>query len=474
MTDSKPIIVWFRKDLRLQDNPALWFAAQSGKPIIPLYILDTENQGKWETGAASLWWLHHSLASLQKSFGRHNTNLILRKGNPLKILEEIIKDTGADMIVWNRQYEPWAVKRDKSIKSSLDLEVKSFKASLLFEPWEIKTKSKGEFYKVYTPFMKACREREEMIRPPYDAPSLKTYSNKIDSDDLKNWDLLPEINWDDAFYKTWDVGEEAAHVALKDFIDDHLTDYKDGRNYPAEEKEAVSRMSPHLHWGEISPNQIWHMVKKERLSEGRKTYLNEIIWREFCYNLLYNVPNFTDQPMHEKFQSFKWSASKNNLKAWQKGKTGYPIVDAGMRQLWQTGWMHNRVRMIVGSFLVKDLHIDWRKGEKWFWDCLVDADLANNSGGWQWVAGCGADAQPFFRIFNPITQSEKFDKKGDYIRAYVPELKNMPDKYIHAPWDAPEDVLDKAGIVLGKDYPEPVVNHKQAREEALARYAEIK
>ena len=267
---EKPIIVWFRKDLRLKDNPALWFAAQSGKPIIPVYIYDTENQGKWHPGGASLWWLHHSLTSLQKSFGRHNASLILKKGDPQTILEQMIKDTGADMVVWNRQYEPWATRRDKKIKSGLDAEVKSFKASLLFEPWEIKTKSTGEFYKVYTPYMRACREREAMIRPPYDEPSLTFYGDMPKSDNLDDWGLLPDIRWDDTFYKTWDVGEEAAHKSLKEFIEDHLTDYKDGRNYPAEDKEAVSRMSPHLHWGEISPNQIWHEAQKERQSEGQK------------------------------------------------------------------------------------------------------------------------------------------------------------------------------------------------------------
>ena len=453
MSDA-PIIVWFRKDLRLADNPALWFAGQSGRPVIPLYIYDTENQHKWHPGAASQWWLHHSLKSLATDLHKKNTDLVLRQGDPEKILKDIVKETGACQIAWNRQYEPWAVPRDKSIKSTLedmDIEVRTFKGSLLFEPWEIKTKTSGSYYKVYTPFMKACREREDTIRPAYDVPSIQTAKSLPKSEKLDDFKLLPDRDWDEEFYDVWTPGEAGAEKSLKAFISDHLTDYKDGRNYPAHEDEAVSRMSPHLHWGEISPYQIWSRVKEERKSEGRKTYLDEIIWREFCYNLLYNVNNFTDQPMHEKFSGFKWSTSENRLERWQKGQTGYPIVDAGMRQLWRTGWMHNRVRMIVGSFLVKDLLIDWRKGEKWFWDCLVDADLANNSGGWQWVAGCGADAQPFFRIFNPITQSEKFDKKGRYIREYVPELADLPDKHIHAPWDAPEDVLKEAGITLGKD-----------------------
>jgi len=478
MTDS-PIIVWFRQDLREADNPALSYAAQAGRLVIAVYIYDDTTPKDWQMGGASQWWLHHSLKSLSKNMPK----LVIRKGQPKDILNQIIKETAADTVVWNRMYEPWATARDMAIKSTLEeqgIEAKSFKANLLFEPWEIKTKSTNEFYKVYTPFMKACRLRAETLRPALSVPVLRHYEGSMNTMCINDLDLLPKVPWDKKFYDIWTVGERGAQDALVLFLDERMNDYKDGRNYPAQKRETTSRLSPHLHFGEISPYQIWHAIldhlKAHDLpyDDNAKTFHNEILWREFSYNLLYNKPDFPTEPMNQKFKDFKWDKSDKNLKAWQGGQTGYPIIDAGMRQLWQTGWMHNRVRMIVGSFLIKDLHIHWIEGEKWFWDTLVDADLASNSASWQWVAGCGADAAPFFRIFNPMTQSQKFDKDGAYIRAFVPELKDMPDKYIHAPWQAPQGVLEMAGVKLGQDYPFPLVDHAKMRKLALDKYSEIK
>lgn len=473
MSELSPIIVWFRQDLRLCDNPALCYAVKSGRPVVFLYIYDPKAAGKWQLGGAGCWWLHHSLASLQQEMTEHQAQLILRTGAAEKTLDAIIQETGAAAVVWNRQYEPWAVDRDKKIKASLQdqgIEVNSFKASVLFEPWEIKTKTSGSFYKVYTPFMKACRERAETIRPPFEMPHINNIAAKPSSQTLEDLALLPTKGWDAAFYDVWTPGEAGAERSLTHFLNKKLNQYAEGRNYPAESQEAVSRLSPHLHFGDISPFQIWqaiHQSKADYEPDGR-TYANEILWREFAYHLLYNLPDFPDQPMNKKFADFEWRKSDKHLTAWQQGQTGYPIIDAGMRQLWQTGWMHNRVRMIVGSFLVKDLQIDWRHGAAWFWDTLVDADLASNTMGWQWVAGCGPDAAPFFRIFNPVTQSRKFDPDGDYIRHYVPELADMPDKYIHAPWTAPENIRKSF------DYPPPVVDHAQMRKLALEKYKAIK
>ena len=474
-----PVIVWFRQDLRLADNPALYYAAQTGKPILPVFIYNPKARTQeWHPGAASRWWLHHSLKALQKNLAKHNMNLRIMTGDPCEVMLDLAKEVKADHVVWNRRYAPDDVEIDKRIKSDLidqTVEVKTFKANVLFEPWEIKTKTGNHFYKVYTPFMKACRAQAETIRPPYDEPKMTVYDRSPQGSELNDLKLLPDIGWDKKFYDIWTPGEEGAWNRLDEFLDDQITDYKEGRNYPDEEQECVSRLSAHLHWGEISPYQIWYAVndfvnahQDISYKNGPRTFLDEILWREFSYHLLFNIPDFPNKPMREKFADFKWSHSEKNLKAWQKGCTGYPIVDAAMRQLWQTGWMHNRLRMIVGSFLVKDLHINWREGEKWFWDTLVDADLANNTMGWQWVAGCGPDAAPFFRIFNPVTQSEKYDAKGRFIRQYVPELSDMPDKYIHAPWMAPEKIRKDY------DYPDPIVNHKEMRELALEKYHKIK
>ena len=453
----KPVLVWFRQDLRLSDNPALDFAVKSGRPVICLFVLDDQSPGAWKWGGASRWWLHHSLAALDKAL---DGRLVLRRGDAAKIVKALVKESGADTLVWNRCYEPFAVARDKSLKSDLSADgvtVQTFNAALLHEPWELKTGG-GTPFRVFTPFWKAMRAMD--VAKPLAAPR-KLDLQKAKSEALKDWKLLPaKPDWAKGF--DWTPGEKAAHAALYDFLDD-VKDYGRARDLP--DRDGTSRLSPHLHWGEISPRQIWHAVTTHGHSGGGETFLKELGWREFCTQLLFHNPTLPELPLDKRFEKFQWRKSAKDFEAWTKGKTGIPIVDAGMRQLWQTGWMHNRVRMIVASLLIKHLGIHWREGQAWFWDTLVDADLANNSANWQWVAGCGADAAPFFRIFNPVLQGEKFDPRGDYVRRFVPELKAVPDKFIHKPWTAP---LPPAG------YPAPIVDLAQGRERALAAFQALK
>ncbi len=468
-------IVWFRQDLRLSDNPALNAALQSGADIIPVYILDDENAGEWPMGAASRFWLHHSLAALDKSL---DGNLVLLKGKAEIVLEKLIRETKSESIFWNRCYDPWRMERDAKIKQDLkdhDIEVQSFNASLLWEPHTV-TKNDGTPYKVFTPYYrKGCLSRHEP-REPLKAPKDIKYG-AAKSLKLSDLNLLPaKPRWDKKMEAYWHIGEAGAAKQLKKFLDGKLHKYKEGRNFPAESYSSL--LSPHLHFGEISPHQVWHASKSYALMHGEENNLDnfhsELGWREFSYYLLYHFHDLPEKPWNPKFARMGWSTSAKNLKAWQVGNTGYPIVDAGMRELWETGYMHNRVRMVTASFLIKHLRINWVTGEKWFWDCLVDADLANNAASWQWVAGCGADASPYYRIFNPVLQGEKFDAAGAYVRKWVPELKNLPDKYIHAPWTAPDDILRKAGVDPGKTYPHPIVEHNTARQAAMEAYKEIK
>ena len=472
---NTPIIVWFRQDLRLSDNPALHYAAAEGS-ILPVYILDDLSADKRKMGAASRVWLHHSLTALNDALGG---TLILKKGEASSIIQDLIRETGAKGVFWNRCYEPWRIKRDKAIKEQLEqdgITAKSFNGSLLWEPWDIK-KDDGGHYKVFTPFYrKGCLKAKEP-RQPLDPPSKISFATaeSLPLEDLCLLPSKPEPRWDKDMPQYWHIGEDGAQARLSDFLDGGIQDYKDGRNMPAQEN--VSRLSPHLHWGEISPNQAWHAALQSGDPHDRNIdcFLSELGWREFSYSLLYYYPDIDWQNLQEKFNDFPWKAqTSHDLESWQKGQTGYPIVDAGMRELWATGYMHNRVRMIVGSFLVKHLLIHWHRGEEWFWDCLFDADAASNTASWQWIAGCGADAAPYFRIFNPITQGEKFDPAGAYIRRWVPELNDLPDKYLNKPWEAPDEILMEAGIKLGETYPEPIVEHQGARERALNAFQSIK
>lgn len=480
--DNRPIIVWFRQDLRLTDNVALAKAVESGAAIVPLYVLDDGAPGEWAPGGASRWWLHNSLTELSGRLADRGAKLVLRRGSAAKIVPQIARDIGAQAVHFSRQYEPWATKLEEAIHTELAkadpaIDVRRFPGALLKDPGEIRTKD-GRPYKVYTPFWRALNASGDP-RKPLPAPTkLKTYRGAVDSDGLSDWNLLPtRPDWSAGFRETWAPGEQGAHTRLETFLDAALTDYHDGRDRP--DHESTSRLSPHLHFGELSPAAVWHTAKSWAASrgyqgKGLETFLKELVWREFSAHLLFHFPELPTEPLRAQFNAFPWRDDPEGLRAWQQGQTGFPIVDAGMRQLWHTGWMHNRVRMITASFLIKDLLIHWREGEDWFWDTLVDADLASNAASWQWVAGCGADAAPYFRIFNPVTQGAKFDPDGAYVRQWVPELARMPAKSIHAPWLASQSILEDAGVVLGETYPHPIVDHAEARKCALAGYELVK
>ncbi len=473
---TQPLLLWLRQDLRLSDHPALLAAIEAKCPIIPVFILDT-TAGVRPWGGASLWWLHHSLKQLAADFAARGATLILRKGPAAQILDELIAETRASGVYWSRCYEPYAIARDSALKASLQargLGAESFNASLLFEPWQIKTKTGGP-YQVFTPFWKTCLAADPPT-PAEAAPDrIEGYTGPLKSLPLD--DLLPlptTPDWAHGLRDEWQPGEAGAQQRLQVFMDEAISSYKDGRNFPAQAR--TSRLSPHLHWGEISVRQIWHAASALAFSypEDATHFLSELGWREFSHHLLYHFPHMPTEPLNPKFKAFPWQSDEEALQRWQKGQTGIPIVDAGLRELWHTGWMHNRVRMIVGSYLVKNLLIPWQEGEAWFWDTLVDANLANNCCGWQWIAGCGADAAPYFRIFNPMLQGTRFDGDGAYVRRWCPELAALPDKYIHAPWDAPPVVLTEANLRLGETYPLPMVEHNAARDRALAAYSEIK
>jgi deoxyribodipyrimidine photo-lyase len=465
------VIHWFRQDLRLSDNPAFYHASQQGI-ILPIYILDDENAAKHKMGEASRFWLHYSLASLNQSLDQ---KLSLSQGDPLATLLSLSDRYDIKDIFWNRCYEPWRIKRDKHIKEQLEnkgINVHSYNGSLLWEPWNIK-KGDGTPYKVFTPFYRKGCLKFSVPREPLPKPeSIQLYRDVHHSLMIDELSLLPAIRWDRKMEPYWHIGETGAHQRLSEFLEEGIENYKEGRNLPA--KPYVSRLSPYLHFGELSPNQVWYAAQMQGDDINVVHFCRELGWREFSYSLLYFNPDLPKKNLQAKFDRFPWNEDEEKLKAWQRGKTGIPMVDAGMRELWQTGYIHNRARMIVGSFLVKNLLLHWHHGERWFWDCLVDADLANNSASWQWVAGCGADAAPYFRIFNPITQGQKFDPEGEYIRRFLPELNTLPNKYLFNPWEAPDNILKNANVVLGQDYPKPIVDLKLSRQKALDAFGSLK
>jgi deoxyribodipyrimidine photo-lyase len=521
-----PSLLWFRNDLRLADNPALRAAIKHGA-VVPVYLHAPHEEHPWEPGGATRWWLHHSLTALDTELRAAGSRLIVRavarRETNLQTLEKLLKETESTAVFWNRRYEPANIKHDtetKGVLRSRGITVESFNASLLLEAGSV-LNQQGSPFQVFTPFWKACLAKADAIPAllprPREVPGPKSWPK---SDKISDLGLLPRIKWDTGFYDHWTPGEAGAHARFKQFLGEPINTYKSARDVPS--LDGTSMLSPHLHFGEIGPRQIWHELqelnkerppvhakaKKELDKTDAGHFLREVGWRDFAYHLLFHFPDTPEVPLRDKYREFPWrkepaapaafghskknplratakksvatgSASASDLAArdllaWQQGQTGYPIVDAGMRQLWHTGWMHNRVRMIVGSFLVKHLLLPWQDGAAWFWETLVDADLANNTLGWQWVAGCGADAAPYFRIFNPVLQGEKFDARGEYVRRWVPELTTLPDEYVHAPWDAPQEVLHRAKIQLGHHYPEPIIDHKKGREGALAALAKLK
>jgi deoxyribodipyrimidine photo-lyase len=464
MASTPLTLVWFRQDLRLADNPALAAAAENGSSVLPVFIWSPEEDASLAPGAASRWWLHQSLAALDTSLRERGSKLTIRCGAARQELMRLVAESGAATIFWNRRYDPGAIEPDRGLKTEFrerGLVVTSFPGNLLFEPWTIRNAT-DEPYRVFTAFWKACL-RADAPPTPLEAPGRLTRPSAWpESVALTDLALEPKIDWARGMRDVWKPGEQGALERMRPFLDGAIGAYALDRDRP--DHPGTSRLSPHLHFGEISPRQVWHAA------HGSETapFLRQIIWREFAHHILYHFPQTLQQPLRPEFARFPWKMNKRTLQAWTRGNTGYPLVDAGMRELWQTGWMHNRVRMVTASFLVKHLLIPWQEGAAWFLDTLVDADLANNTFGWQWVAGCGADAAPYFRIFNPVIQSEKFDPNGDYVRRWIPELDRLESEWIHQPCKAPTAALARAGVELGTTYPHPIVEHEAARARALA------
>lgn len=484
MARAQPVIVWFRDDLRLSDHPALYEAASRGAPVVGLYVRDDESRAlkppaARPLGGATRWWLAQSLRALHKSLEAIGGTLLLRTGPAASVIATLARDIQAGAVFWNEiaQAPHQAIAAEvASALASDGIASQIFPGDLLVEPRAIRNKDKRGL-RVFTPFW---RRVQALGDPPKPLPAPKKLASVsgVASEALDHWGLEPtRPDWAGGLRETWTPGEAAAQARLKAFLDENIRGYGDDRDRP--DRDGTSRLSPHLRFGEISPRQVWYAARfaaaeHPRLAGDIDKFLSELGWREFCRHLLFDVPDLADRNLQAQFDAFPWKRDARALKAWQRGLTGYPIIDAGMRELWHTGVMHNRVRMVVASFLVKHLLIDWRAGEQWFWDTLVDADAGSNPANWQWVAGSGADAAPYFRVFNPILQGEKFDPDGAYVRRWVPELAQLPNNLIHQPWTATPIELTSAGVELGKTYPPPIVDHKQARERALAAYAKIR
>jgi deoxyribodipyrimidine photo-lyase len=476
----KTAIVWFRRDLRLADNPALSAALDRSDRVVPIYIHSPDEELPWQPGGASRWWLHHALSALADDLAGAGSRLIVAAGESLPTLRRLIRATGAAECHWNRLYEPATVARDTALKQALrddGVRCESHNAAMLFEPWTVKTGA-GEPYRVFSPYWRRCVPGLAEIPQPLSAPAaLPAVPDELASLPIESLGLLPRIRWDQGLADTWRPGAAGAAERLERFLGRAMAGYGDGRERPAE--PGTSRLSPHLHWGEIGPRQILAAVRNAGGSAtegGAGHFVRELGWREFSMQMLFHFAHTPTAPLDPKFADFPWRTDGADalLAAWQRGRTGIPIVDAGMRELWHTGWMHNRVRMIVASLLTKNLRLPWQAGARWFWDTLVDADLASNTQGWQWAAGSGADAAPYFRIFNPVLQGQRFDAAGAYVRRWCPELAALPDKLIHQPWTAKPAVLDALGIRLGHDYPAPAVDLKQSRDAALAAFQQLK
>lgn len=460
-------ILWFRQNFRLEDNLAAVSAVQGAAQVVPLFIWSPEEEGVWPPGGASKWWLHHSLSSLTSHLREQGSNLIIRQGSTQQVIADVLRETCAHTVHFDNRHDPPGVAQQRALLQA-GLPMQGHTVDLLFEPDKVKNLSGGP-YKVFTQFYKSCVALGiDLTTLP--APRIPLCPD-LSSLELEQLGLLPKIAWDAGFSDIWHPGEEGANNQLDRFLD-RVENYKQSRDFMAQ--AGISNLSPHLRWGEISPRQVASKVcQATRLEPGEDPFVRQLFWREFSRHLLYHFPETDLHPLNKQFADFPWRTDEEALRKWQKGQTGYPVVDAGMRQLWQTGTMHNRARMVVASFLVKDLLIPWQEGAKWFWDTLVDADLANNTMGWQWTAGCGADAAPYFRVFNPVLQGKKFDPEGAYVGKWVPELRRLPPEFIHAPWTAPPDVLQMAGVELGKDYPQPMVDHDAARKRALAALESI-
>jgi len=462
-------LVWLRQDLRLEDQPALAWAARRGGPVVPVFIWAPEEEVRWAPGGAARVWLHAALTDLDGQLRARGLRLILRRGPTAEALARLVAETGATGLAWNRRYEPAAVARDGALKVAWrerGLEVWSGNAALLVEPHEVQTQA-GRHFQVYTPFWKTASARPLAAPVATPGDGLRAPALWPDSLPLEALELLPRRGWDGGIRAAWEPTRAGAESRLRAFAAGPLPDYREARDFP--DRDGTSRLSPYLHWGQLGPREVAAAVTASHAADsaGAAVYLKELWWREFAHHVLHHAPHTPDAPLRPEFNAFPWRLDGRLLEAWSRGRTGYPIVDAGMRQLWATGWMHNRVRMVVASFLVKHLLQPWQEGARWFWDTLVDADLASNTLGWQWTAGCGADAAPFFRIFNPITQGRKFDPDGRYVRHWVPELQALPDEYLHAPWEAP-------GGTARFGYPGPIVDHSEARARALQALASIK
>jgi deoxyribodipyrimidine photo-lyase len=479
---SSASIVFFQNDLRMRDNPVLAAAVHRGNPLICLFVWNPDASGYAKAGAASRWWLYHSLHTLADNLAKAGNTLILRIGHAPEVIAGLVRHLGVIHLYWNLACEPTAFEEEQKILTFHESEhakAALFHGNTLVDPSTVRAQAQQP-YSVFTPFWKRF-QTHSTLEPPVHAPRHlpPALSAKVQSNSLASLKLLPVFDWAQGLREAWSPGEDGAQSLLRKFLQAPVQSYETDRNRP--DISRTSHLSPHLHFGEISPRDIWHALDRAaprqttaREKAGLMAFRGQLVWREFSRHLLVHFPHMAHQPLRMEFQQFPWRAHPEFRQARQQGQTGYPLIDAGMRELWHTGWMHNRMRMVVASFLTKHLLLHGQEGAQWFWDTLVDADQANNTFGWQWVAGCGADAAPFFRIFNPIMQGRKFDPDGAYVRRWVPELSKLSQAWIHAPWEAPSSVLQEADVKLGKTYPFPIVNRAEARSRALEAYQRFK